>query len=107
MSLAEVKATQSDEAQYWIKLSNKLYNAAYKYCYHQCKMRNNIGEMPACGQYCYQSYLVKKKVVMHQAQDADDYNFRKCLAESSGDLDLETIFACTQTMHTDKMLLAA
>ena len=107
MNVADYQTTTREDGQYWIKLTNKLYNKAFAYCNHQCKVRNNPADIKPCYDYCYDSYMVEKKVAMHQAQDGDNFHFNKCLAKSGTPGDLNTIFECSQKVHASKMLVAA
>ena len=107
MGIDDIPIAKESDQFYWIKLNNRLFNTGYNFCMHECRTQDDTSEMDICYDYCYTKFMVGKKQIMHQAQDADEETFTQCLAEKDDYDNIDTILKCSQKMHSTKMLLIA
>ena len=107
-TLSELQTFDERKAFAITQQVNKLYDAAYRFCKHQCKLRED-GEIiyNDCAKYCHETYEIPRKLAMHLGQEKSEYLYKKCLSEAGDELDLTTIVNCTHNTHKDKMLASA
>ena len=106
MGIEDFDAPKEGDRLYWIRLTNKVFNTGFNLCNNQCRAGSENMLQP-CFNHCYNHYMIQKKKVMHQQQEADEYNFMKCLSKSDEPESLETMLKCSANNHADKMLIAA
>ena len=60
--------------------TKRMVDAQYNQCLAACNEKQAPG-MANCKQTCYKTVIVPYKIVQHQAADAEENLYRKCLAE--------------------------
>ncbi|CAI2385235.1 unnamed protein product [Moneuplotes crassus] len=105
MPITDYTVPKEADRFYWIRLNNKLHNAGYNYCINNCKTKSVKSELEGCFNYCYTSFMIEKKQVMHQAQDSDEDTFTTCLSKTDDPEDIDNILKCGDNTHAGKMLI--
>ena len=60
--------------------TKRMVDANYSQCLFACNEKPGT-DLAACKQACYKNIIVPYKIVQHQAADAEENLYRKCLAD--------------------------
>ena len=79
-----------------------MVEAHYNQCLSACNEKNDVN-MGQCKQSCYSQILVPYKIVAHQAADAEENLYRKCLAAKFPNIQQADYISCTKNIYEQRV----
>jgi hypothetical protein len=76
--------------------------AHYNQCLRACNEKNDVS-MASCKQNCYSQILVPYKIVAHQAAEAEENLYRKCLADKFPNIQQSDYISCTKNIYEQRV----
>ena len=78
--------------------TKRMVDANYSQCLFTCNQKAGA-DLAACKQTCYRNVIVPYKIVQHQAADAEEILYRKCLADKLPQITQADYVTCTKNVY--------
>ncbi len=79
-----------------------MVDANYNQCLFTCNEKSS-NDLAACKQTCFKNVVVPYKIVQHQAADAEENLYRKCLADKFPNVAQADYVACTKSVYAQRV----
>ena len=84
--------------------TKRMVDASYSQCLFACNEKVST-DLAACKQACYRNVIVPYKIVQHQATDAEENLYRKCLADKLPQITQADYVTCTKNVYAQRVEL--